>query len=71
MQEYWQKVHERALARMAAVIGEEVADDPSAVTLALAFAMKNKSCMDAAKMICAVDDWKWARHEIEAHRPGA
>jgi transposase len=72
MPEYWKKVHDEALAGMQTLVDlykhDEVKDTCSDMECALAFVMKHGSYKIAAKAIGYFNDYKWAKHEIAAHK---
>ena len=67
MHEFYEQTRESALFALGAVVGHPVEDSHEAVHAALAEALKDHSCADAARAICAFTGWKWAHLEIKAH----
>ena len=70
MREYWQKVHEAALAGMRKVLDGymEVEDTCESMHKALAYVMKHGNSQEKADAIAYFNDYKWVVHEVAAHK---
>ena len=69
MDEYWKKVHDKALADMRKVLDGYMAveDTCEGMHKALAYVMRHGNGQEKADAIAAFDDYKWVAHEIAAH----
>lgn len=72
MREYWQKVHDEALAGMRKVLDGYmgVEDTCEGMHKALEYVMKHGNGQEKAAAIAYFGDYKWAAHEVAAHKAG-
>lgn len=68
MQEYWNKVRKDALDSMRRLVGQDVEDNCEDMERALEYAFKHGTTKEAAKATSDYFDYKWAMHEITAHK---
>ena len=70
MREYWQKVRAEALAGMRKLLDGymKVEDTCESMHNALAYVMKHGNGQEKADAIAYFDDYKWAAHEVAAHK---
>lgn len=68
MHEYYQRVKDEALAGMRRVVGQEVEDTCADMKRGWEFARKNLTFKQASDAADYYIDYKWASHEIAAHK---